>query len=369
MELLPGPTQIAAGVISYYGFGGQVTSPVAASFSDWVITRGKESGGRGFNRTNFYGDSLSADYRGAWPKKCAEILEHSYGQNVLTMNNYAVDGSTSSNMRNAVLADPQIGITDVVLFGGVNDAQNSIPVATTIDNFTAMIDYLQNPLRNINVVVVLPPDFYPKALTDNTGVVVFNEAMTPIYRQAIHRLAASKGCAVVNTAQVLKPTLAYEAKAPAAAPWFAGQYVTGRRDNIHFWITQYNAIAHAVARAIAGKRPRKRQGFELMEIPAAIFMAAVASPVAGNNAPLWQVSEDGIMSLAGRVAVTMKTDLTVIAKLPFNISPRGLRQFPIYGNNGTLGRLIIDSTDIKIAGFSAASDTQLNLDGVVFPVR
>lgn len=361
-----GPFKISSGVISYYGFGGQVSSPVTIAFYDWVLVRGQEVGGKGIGGIVTAGDSRIADIHGDWPTFCRELLEHSDGYSVVKLDNIAQDGATSAVCLGTVTAHDFSGITDFVLGIGTNDVQGSVDLSITIANVLAIIDHVQ--ALNIRTTVIVPQDFYPKGLTDNTGVVTFNEIYLPMYRQAIHRAAASRGCQVVDLKQVLKPVYAYEANAPGGAPWFEGSYLTGLRDNIHNGQLQYRKIGWAVARAILGFWPRKRQGFDLSPMPTPIFDNGWA-PAAGNAAALWQVSEQGILTLTGSVTVGTKADLTIIARLPFNLSPRSIRQFPCYGNNGTLARIIVDGADIKIVGFGSATDTTLNLDGIEFPVR
>lgn len=360
-----GPYTIAAGAISFYGFGGKVAAPVTQAFYDWVLVRGKEVGGKGIHFLVTAGDSRVADIHGDWPTYCRELLEHSDGYSVVKLDNIAQDGATSAVCLATVTAHDFTGVTDFVVGIGTNDVQNSVDLATSMSNVEAIIDHVQG--LNIRVTLVLPQDFYPKALTDNTGVITFNEAFQPMYRQAIHRIAADRGCQVVDLTQVLKPVYAYEANPPVAAPWFEGSYLTGLRDNIHNGQLQYRKIAWSVARAMLGAWPRKRQGFDLAAMPSVLFDNSWTS-AAGNDAALWQVSEDGILTITGSAVPGTKTDLTVIARLPFNVSPRAVRQFPCYGNNGTLARIIVDGTDIKVVGFSGGSDTLLHFN-IALPIR
>jgi len=374
-EIVP-PINVPSDVITYYGFGGKAAAATVGTFSDWTLARGKEVAGRGYMQLAVFGDSRTAPYHGAWPSYCAELLEHSAGLSVLKLYNGAVDGWTTATMLTTIngadAAGLLVGITHVVLSIGVNDAQAGLPLTGaggTIANILAAIDLLQDPSHNISVQIVLPQDFYPKALTNNTGVVVFNEQAVPGVRQAIHRAAASRGCHVVDLSQVLKPVLAYEAKAPVGFPEWTGTQKTGLRDNIHNSELQYKVVGWEVARAIMATWPEKKNYFEVMTLPTHII-ATDNGWSAASDAPVWALDAQGGLGFGGSLNIGTRTDGTPIMRFPPNLCPRGPRRRIAYGNLGTVGYVEQQAFgDTKLYGFGSSSDTTLFIDNLFWVAR
>ncbi|WP_313609251.1 SGNH/GDSL hydrolase family protein, partial [Rhizobium sp.] len=355
VDVLFGGVTLASGsLITHVGYGARSSEAIQFSISDWVITRSDDTAGRGYMQVLTCGDSTVAPYHGDWSTYLEELLEGSLGIGS-KVKNIGVDGWTMETTYNTLIAHGLTGVNVVVLNAGVNNAQNSntISIAKTLTDLQAIIEYVQ--AANVRLIINLHANYYAKG-SSGLGVVVYNEQSAPRYRQAIRRMAASYGVKVVDKSSELKPTFKYERDASPPLPVFQDAYRSGLRDNIHDSAARCRAIAHAVCRAIIGLLPRKRRGFDEIDVPASILNTALGFAQPSTNKARISLTDSGDLGLGGEISGGTRTNGNSILAVPENLRPAGPRVFRTLTVNGTSIRLILSSNGSLLI-YDAGSDT------------
>ncbi|WP_338725704.1 phage tail protein [Shewanella baltica] len=128
---------------------------------------------KGFNTQEqllIYGDSMAADFHGAFEKHVKEVMVGVDGTNVITIVNRAVAGTQLSEIYQRMQDD---GLSNylgnyVIVVGLTNDMQANIPVADSEATLSNIISYIE--FHKKRLIFIEPSLWYPKAIVDNVGV-------------------------------------------------------------------------------------------------------------------------------------------------------------------------------------------------------
>ncbi len=343
------------GVINGSGLGG-IKWP--------VIRRNAPVANRGFLHIAVAGDSRASPKWDDWPTHMRDMLEGSLGANILKLENLAVDGWTTATTLATLQAHGlNGGITHLICDAYNNDAQNGVALATTRQNILDIIDLAQ--AKNITVIWLLCPGWYPRADTGK-GVVTFNDALAPQYRAMARWLSCLRGCRVIDMTHLGKPIMAYEGQSAPGDARFAGSYITGLEDNIHFGPFYSRKVGEAAARVLLGSLPKRTRALDEINVPPSMMRNSwVTGPI-----PLRiSVDDSGNVRLAGRINAGTKTANTQILAIPASMQTAGPRLFKVMGDDNSAVRIQVNGAQLQIVDAVGAGASGLILDGVSWAPR
>lgn len=198
--------------IQELGFGAYLTAECTVSWTNIFLSRGHSiAGARGVSLFTI-GDSITADQRGAWPRRCREALDGTKGVRVVAYTNQAVPGD-DSNAQLALLQTNGVpaGTTHSVIQIGTNDIQGSGSVSTLSSNVSQMIDILQ--AAGSKIVIGLPPLWYTRAQAGTRGQNSLRYEQGTAYRIALLKLCANRGVPLLDSLPEYGPIVANFVKA------------------------------------------------------------------------------------------------------------------------------------------------------------
>lgn len=356
--------QTVAGPITDAGFGMYGLDAFTASMSYLTKTRRSEPSGLAPARILCIGDSTTEDIVGGWPYAMKETLEGSLGMRVWDVFNQAVAGQTSAQQLTALNAnDAQLTIaTHVVIHVGINDSQGAGP-ATTLANIDAMIDRaVSRGVPAARVVLCVPYLWYTKTLAG--GVKGFNAGPNDAHwllRAGIKRLAATRGCRLVDFQEVLAAVTPLDLTRPQQVDPIV-------RDNIHPTLYGYRAMGEAVAREVlAASALRMTQ--KMAAYPLHSTWLRNSWTLDGVRPAQIEVSADGVVALTGVLNKGTVAEPVVIAQLPANLRPATTREYAARTNTGSVTAIYVGTDGmITLAGFPSSVATFVSLDNIIYPL-
>lgn len=339
-------------VIDRGGFVAMKTDTDAGVSIEWLTaTRLNHPQGGQEVRLAVYGDSKSDGYFGDWTDAFREALDGSAGIRVTQIVNHAVSGDSSYAQMLRMQMNPPVGMTDSVIHVGTNDVQGLAPAEASFANIEAMIDMAVGAGNRVHLVV--PDLWYGQAEAGGWGENTNNYAGGARTRTAIQRLAAERGCRIVNAPQLLGAVLGSQITDPDISD-------PRLRDSIHPTSFTYRLIGMEIARSVlAAAAPIMTRSVADRPIPAAWQNGWAA----GSDTPSYRVSEDGVLSMSGFVTAGTKVEGTTLLKLPRSLWPRQTARVPAWGGTGWAA-LEISAGDGSVKGYNLATVTYLALDAI-----
>jgi lysophospholipase L1-like esterase len=361
MEIIE--AQETAGPIIDAGFGLYGLSALTASMSYWTKTRRTEPLGRSPARLFIVGDSTSASRLGSWEYYCKEVLDGTHGMRVWDVFNQAHSGDSTATqlaLMSTNVAD-LVAANHLVIFCGINDSQGSGP-ATALTNIEDMILYANSHGFGDNgrITLVVPHVWYTQALSGGSGVNTGSNDAHAAYRAGLKKLAARRGCRMVDLTEVLAAITADDlGRVDTVFPYL--------RDNIHPTNYAYKVIGEAIAREImAGSSIKMTQAEPYTLIDSSRFLAGWTAHGSGQS-PAYSVSEAGIVTLYGLLDKGTTTSPTTIMNLPANLRPVALREYYARTSTGSVTVIYVTTAgDVIISGFPATVTTYVSLDNISF---
>ncbi|WVT73334.1 SGNH/GDSL hydrolase family protein [Sinorhizobium chiapasense] len=344
----------AAGFVTHWGFGGLATASIQIAIRNWAIRRNiAVPYGIPALKVATFGDSFTAPIQGDWPTYMRQVLEGALSASA-KVDNLAVNGANSDGVLSQITAYDKTGLTDAVIMVSVNDQQASVSAATLRARLISSIDALQ--VVGARVYIVLQTPYYDKTLANGVNASNMNGAGK--YRSYVQRVAAEKGCVVIDTMQQLKPALATMLSDGSLDP--------GLRDNLHPTAFAYMLIGRMVARAIlAGASAKITKLMPPQDLPT---WALASSWTLGTPAGSAEMNGDGIARLSGRLVPSgTKTAGTVILNLPAPLRPVKAQHFIVRSELASVLLDIATTGAITLrTNMTGMSDTWVSLDGISF---
>ncbi len=348
------------GEIDCAGFMGMKTSTDAGLSVEFPsAARLSEPQGGQVVRLAAFGDSKTDGYFGSWTDAFREALDGSAGIRVTQIVNRAVSGQNSLAQLGVMQANPPAGMTDVVIHVGTNDVQGGADASVTLNNISAMIDLCVSSGVSVGRVHVVVPDlWYDQAEAGGFGEDTSAYETGERTRMAILKLGSDRGCKVVNLAQVLGPVLGSQITSPDISD-------PRVRDNIHPTSFAYRVIGMEIAKSVLnGAAPAMLRAVS----DRAVAGAWANGWAAGGDAPVYRVSEEGVLSMGGFITPGTKAEGTMILTLPRSLWPRTTARIPLWGGTG-VAAVEISAGDGTMKIYGAASVSYLALDAISFAVR
>jgi lysophospholipase L1-like esterase len=318
------------------GFGLFWLTNLLAAMNYSTKTRRKEPYGLSPMRLLVCGDSTSEARAGGWPLFAKEFIDGSFGARVWNVYNQAVSGHTSANQLAALLANPnRTTSTHAIIAVGINDDQSGGPAAS-ITNIGSMIDSCNSAgIPNRRIVLVAPHLWYTQALSGGSGINTGTNDMHGPLRAAIKKLAAVRGCPVVDMQEVFTGVTPDDLTRPLDVDPLV-------RDNIHQTLWGYKLQGDAIAKAILANTVPEMTGDESYTLfNASLFRN---SWISNAGQPFGYSVKGGIVTLHGKMDKGTVTEPVVIANLPANLRPPATRALKA-GSRRYLD-FIINQTDL-----------------------
>lgn len=357
----------AGGVILQAGMGpGFATNGNAISIAGMSVTKRLAANGVKPLKIVTVGDSITdKEVPGNWPDYMRQYLAGAGGAQILTLNNIAVSGDTSTAQTTALLATNITGYDYCLIQIGVNDIQGAVAVATLITNITSMVAYCRT--NNVVPIVGLPTMFYGQtesAGTGNTGQATTNNDGGSPYRATLLRYLASAGVAAnLNTLTDMGAIVPALLTGTDTDPMVA--------DNIHPSAFGRMVLGWAWAKAVIGQAmPRADKS-----IRGRPSLASWTSGIYGTTAlPTYDVQDD-LFSMAGNLSSTADPVTgDVIMTLPEVYRPATEFTMPasVAGGGGTPNGVcqLQVATNGQIKVFVAPAGTRyIYMGGLQFPIN
>jgi lysophospholipase L1-like esterase len=239
-----------------------------------------------------FGDSKTDGYFGSWTDAFREALDGSAGVRVTQIVNRAVSGQNSLAQLGVMTANPPTGMTDVVIHVGTNDVQGGADASVTLANIDDMIDLcVSNGVPVGRVHLVVPDLWYDQAEAGGFGEDTSAFETGERTRMAILKLGSDRGCKVVNLSQVLGPVLGSQITTPDISD-------PRLRDNIHPTSFAYRVIGMEIAKSVLNAAaPAMVRAVQDRAIPGSWANGWTANA----DAPVYRVSEEGVLSMGGTI--------------------------------------------------------------------
>ena len=344
------------------GFGMYGLDTYTASMSYLTKVRRSEPGGRAPARILCVGDSITTDIVGGWTYAMKETIDGSLGMRVWDVFNQAVPGHTSAQQLAVLNAnDAQLTIsTHVVIDVGTNDNQDSGP-ATTLTNVGAMIDRIvSRDVPASHIVICVPHLWYTKTMAGGAGATVgFNDTHA-LLRAGLKRLAAARGCRLVDFQEVLAAITPQDLARPLQVDPIV-------RDNLHPTLYGYRAMGEAVAREVLSSSARRMTQKMSTTLLHDAWLQNGWTRESGRPASI-SVSADGIVSLSGVLNKGTVTTYVTVAILPVNLRPVMTREYAARTNTGSPTTVFVSPDgQILLAEFPVEA-LFVSLDNISFPL-
>ena len=304
-----------------------------------------------------FGDSLSEDWHGAYPRQLREALYGTGGVRADIIANYAAGGHTSAQQLAKLVAE---GVPDgvhvaVATLGG-NDQQGGVTVATlrsTWDLIKAELD-----AKSVNLVFILSHLPYTRVEAPGHGGDFTNYLNSHLYRTAMMRWAADNGVAVVQANQYIPPQ----------ATEYLGSDDEVMRDNVHWSPMSNRLIAEATARVIAGiLAPKYSMELGGIGLTSGAYMNAW---IEGTSPVRLSISGDRWVRLAGIITKSSGVVDQSVLQLPGEYAPATDILVPVASlSSGKIVRAGVTAAGQVFVNGTQAGDTAIWLDGITWCMK
>lgn len=264
---------------------------------------------KGFNQQEqilIYGDSMAADFHGAFGKHIKEALAGIDGTNVIQIVNRAVAGTTMAQIYQRMQDDGLGNYVNnyVVVVAGTNDIQGEVPLSESEATLNSIIDYIEYHRRR--AIIVEPGMWYPSDVVGGVGGNTAQFERGAPLRAVMQYTTAKRGHIYVRTTQLL-PNPDYRLVGTDNDPIV--------RDNLHPSALGYQLYAKSIVEHILFDMNRVVNGW-----------AAIPNRWLRNN---WQTSDavyrsvNGVWEIVGSFSNTSPlAEASEILRLPKNVSPK-----------------------------------------------
>lgn len=300
----------------------------SCSVADVIIEQNSDPlGAVELGEIRIFGDSTSDYLLGAWQDTFKDMLDHTFGVKLTTITNFAVSGTNSFDVNQAIATNGLGNAYYVVVGVGTNDIQGGSSLASSEANLSSIISQIQGYGRV--PVMVLPYMWYTQAqAVAGRGQASLNYDKGAPLRARLARLCAETGAIMVDpTFELPEPKPSY-----VTTDTFNDPLV---RDNLHQSALGNKLYAWAIARAIASAHAQTVSKDYSCLIPADWMRNGWTR---GGAASVF-ITNAGRVSIQGNFAAGTTTVGTVIMNLPRWARPAVAVTFPCSCNG--LGNVVL----------------------------